>query len=490
MTPQLVDLNADGYSDMVMATFEGTAFLVEGSENGFKKPVHIKDKNGDNVRISFYWDLKEEDYRSIDRSSEGETYHEDHHMTSIALVDWEQDGDLDLVLGAYEGALYLCLNEGTKSEPSFSDKNLQIKAAGKHARIKGGLATPKICDWNGDGLFDILCGGAEGGVVLFRNVGSKTEPKFAASKTLISQNKATSGPFHMVPANGSLPACPGKSFHIETVDYDQDGDLDLLVGAQSYFKDPNTKPLTKDEKKELKELSTKFEAVSKKMQKFFEGKSPEEMRELAESEEVQKLSQEMSELYPRMDKLSQGPKEANCLWLYRNKTNGSTSPATFTKSDASKSETQPAKSESRKVMNVEKKTAKTGTGKSVSVMANFVDSKTVSNEIEMIVTIRIPEGHHLYGSSSETFPTKFEIVEVGDLKLKSAAEVPGGRLVLNSGKQDFWLEDVVTLQQRFTLPGEFKGETTVKGRIEFMMCDENGCQPPDTREFTATVKVD
>ena len=47
MTPQLVDLNADGYQDMVMGTFEGTAFLVEGTKEGFKEPTQILDKNGE-----------------------------------------------------------------------------------------------------------------------------------------------------------------------------------------------------------------------------------------------------------------------------------------------------------------------------------------------------------------------------------------------------------------------------------------------------------
>ena len=58
MTPQLVDLNADGHQDMVVATFEGTAFLIEGSEDGWKKPQHIVDENDTNVRISAYHDAK------------------------------------------------------------------------------------------------------------------------------------------------------------------------------------------------------------------------------------------------------------------------------------------------------------------------------------------------------------------------------------------------------------------------------------------------
>ena len=70
MTPQLVDLNADGQQDMVVATFEGTAFLIEGSEDGWKKPQHIVDENDTNVRISMYWDMEEKEYCEVDRSTE------------------------------------------------------------------------------------------------------------------------------------------------------------------------------------------------------------------------------------------------------------------------------------------------------------------------------------------------------------------------------------------------------------------------------------
>ena len=177
MTPQLVDLNADGYQDMIMGTFEGTVFFVEGSTNGFKSPTQILDKNGEMVRISMYWDLEEEDYLFVDRSSAGEKHIEEHHLTSATAVDWDDDGDLDLLLGAYEGALYLCLNEGTKTEPVFAEKNLQVKSNGRHLTLESGLATPITCDWNGDGLFDILCGGSKGGVYYYENTGRPSEPE-------------------------------------------------------------------------------------------------------------------------------------------------------------------------------------------------------------------------------------------------------------------------------------------------------------------------
>ena len=315
-----MDMNADGENDMVMATFEGTAFLVAGSKEGFEEPKHIVDCKDENVRISLYWDHDEENYLSVDRSVEGEANHEDHHMTSAAVVDWDDDGDLDLLLGAYEGALYLCMNEGTKSEPKFSEHNHHVKAGGKHLTIEGGLATPRVCDWNKDGLFDILCGGTTGGVFYYKNIGEKGKPKFAAAEALIEQAEGAS-PYDLseTPVKDGVPVQPASSFHIEVVDYDNDGDLDLLVGGRCYYASKK-KELTDEEKEELAEIREKMETLNEKMEKLYaEAEGDEEaMEKLFESEDFSKLQDEMSEHWERQDELSPSPQEANLIWLYRN----------------------------------------------------------------------------------------------------------------------------------------------------------------------------
>ena len=266
-------------------------------------------------------------------------------MTSLALVDWDEDGDLDLILGAYEGALYRCENMGSASEPKFAAVNHQVMADNKHLTIKDGLATPRVVDWNGDGLFDLLCGGSKGGVYYFQNTGTKGEPKFAAAKTLIDTTlgKAeTAAPpedateeemteyrtqeFNntmTVPSVDGKPTCPGTSFHLEAVDYDQDGDLDLLVGAQSYCK-MKAKELTDDEKEELAELNKEMAEVQSDISDLWEGgETEEEIQEVMKSDEHRKIAERLSKVSAKLNLLEPSPRAANYIWLYRNKSGNS-----------------------------------------------------------------------------------------------------------------------------------------------------------------------
>ena len=310
---------------MVMAIFDGRVHIVEGSEKGFKKPRPIVDKDGESIKISMYWDFDKSKYLHADRSSEGEANHEEHHLTSATTVDWDQDGDLDLLLGAYEGALYLCVNEGTKEEFKFSANNLYVKAGGQHVTLDTGLATPHICDWNGDGNFDILCGGSKGGVFYYENLGHDKEtgnPEFAKAIALIDSNIGKE--------TRATPVFPNHGFHIETTDYDQDGDLDLLVGAQTPVKAEH-KVLTKAEMNDLAELKKGLKAAQDKLTPMMNGiETEEDYAKLREDENFVNTQKKVTETYQKIAKLEPRAKTKNIVWLFRNK---GSQEVTFTSSE-------------------------------------------------------------------------------------------------------------------------------------------------------------
>ena len=516
MTPQLVDLNADGFQDMVMPTFEGTAFLIEGSSEGWKEPKHIVDENDSNVRISMYYDMEENEYKDVDRSTDDYENDPTHHMTSIALVDWDEDGDLDLILGAYEGALYRCENIGTHTEPRFAAVNHRVLVDEKLLTIEGGLATPRVVDWDGDGLFDLLCGGSNnGGVFLYKNTGKKGEPKFAKAETLIgsnlnkmevppSPNDGSDGSdaemqqnlmqsyynSMLVPSIDGVPTCPGTSFHIEAVDYDQDGDLDLLVGAQSFCK-TEQKELTEEEQEELKKLQSQMATIQIDLAGIFDGaKTQEEMNEMIGSEEYREIATRLSEVSSKMEALNPSPKPANYIWLYRSRgENSATSSSTAPATSASNTPAAETSNDSAKAAAPDA-TARTHDfdADKFGVHAAFADERVAGgDEVTLTIKIHVPDGYHIYGASNSIAPTKITFEETGALDIGELVAIPNGRVVFDAGKQSWWLEGVVTLEQKMSVPADFT-TATVEGTIEYMMCNEQGCRPPASEKFTATVK--
>ena len=80
-------------------------------------------------------------------------------------VDWDGDGDLDLVVGNFSGSFYLFKGEG---KGKYAPKPEQLKADDKPLQIKGHHSDPFVIDWDGDGDLDLLSGSTEGGAAMGR----------------------------------------------------------------------------------------------------------------------------------------------------------------------------------------------------------------------------------------------------------------------------------------------------------------------------------
>lgn len=90
------------------------------------------------------------------------------------VADWNEDGKKDLVMGNGSGEIYVYLNEGTNQQPVFGNP---LKVNGGSLDV-GSDSTPEVVDWNGDGKKDLVIGNDDGEVIVFLNQGTNQDPQF------------------------------------------------------------------------------------------------------------------------------------------------------------------------------------------------------------------------------------------------------------------------------------------------------------------------
>ena len=108
------------------------------------------------------------------------------------------------------------------------------------------------------------------------------------------------------------------------------------------------------------------------------------------------------------------------------------------------------------------------------------------------VELEVLDGYHIYGSlDTSALPTTIKITEAGKLKVGDP-NVPGGDMHEMPGQEpNFWLMGKIEIEQQIIVPaGTEPGITTIKGRVDFMVCDERSCDPADFREFAAPLIVE
>lgn len=155
------------------------------------------------------------------------------------LVDFDGDGAQDLVVGvgdwkaygwdnAYNaegvwtngplrGHVYLVRNGGSTAEPKYAEPQL-VQAAGRPLEVFG-WPSPNVADWDGDGDLDILCGEFLDGFTYFQNTGTRAQPVYAAG-------------VRVKRADGQPLAMDLEMITPTAVDWDGDGDLDLICGDE------------------------------------------------------------------------------------------------------------------------------------------------------------------------------------------------------------------------------------------------------------------
>jgi len=123
------------------------------------------------------------------------------------LIDIDNDNDPDLVTGGFNGKITLYRNTGTTSLYRFTAEPVYF------GNIDAGdNSTPFMIDYDGNGSLDLFCGSREGNVIFYKNTGSNSSPQWQliTSKFLDRNFGGDTVPFF--------------------ADIDNDGDKDFILG--------------------------------------------------------------------------------------------------------------------------------------------------------------------------------------------------------------------------------------------------------------------
>jgi len=117
---------------------------------------------------------------------------------------------------------------------------------------------------------------------------------------------------------------------------------------------------------------------------------------------------------------------------------------------------------------------------------SFTTEKTAENEVDLVFTAKIDKGWHLYSqfiAEGGPIPTSFSFTQTKDFK--KISKVKEGK------PQEFMDPNFEMLLKFFSDKAVFRQKIkqlsskpfTIKGSLEFMVCDDSRCLPPETVDF-------
>jgi hypothetical protein len=213
----LVDIDGDGHLDILSGSYSrmdrdmaGLFQVLYGKGDGtFRKAEVLKGTDGQPLIIP----------------ANNEDQLTEKICTRPFAVDWDGDGHLDLVVGNFAGTFYWFKGLG---KGKFAPKPEIIKSGKSPLRIDAAHSDPFVIDWDGDGDLDLLSGSSNGGVYWAENTAGKGKvPDLKPFRPLINPG-APVKPGE--PLREADLTAPGRATRVWVADVNGDGKLDLLVG--------------------------------------------------------------------------------------------------------------------------------------------------------------------------------------------------------------------------------------------------------------------